>query len=340
MFLILAAVFIFVACDKPDDIQEIPDASYSGKIAFISDRDGARDLFLMDGDGSNQINLTNQEMDWVSDPVFSPDGNLIVFNQRKDSKSDIGLVDLSTYEVVNLTSEAAYNGSPQFSEGGSKIYYISDYSNLFGHPGGLFQMDIDGSAVEMLVDSVSNFQLNSDRSRFLTIDQPGIWVMNIDGSERLKLVEEWVWNIQFSPDGTEVLYVAKPDHVYNVYKIDSSGDNSPVLIVNDLHAGFLHKLQFSPDGSKIVYIGHTEASPDVFTMNVDGSEQHRLIQIDGGEDSPSYSPDGSLIIFSASLFYHGEIAEDIFLVNNDGSGLVNLTNSESMDIFPVFQPMP
>ena len=45
-----------------------PDGS---KIAFVSDRDGNYDIFVMDADGSNPTNLTNSPADDVM-PAWSP----------------------------------------------------------------------------------------------------------------------------------------------------------------------------------------------------------------------------------------------------------------------------
>ena len=48
-----------------------------GKIAFVSDRDGSPQIYVMDGDGSNAIRLTNGE--YYTAPEFSPDGLKIAF---------------------------------------------------------------------------------------------------------------------------------------------------------------------------------------------------------------------------------------------------------------------
>ena len=41
------------------------------KIAFVSDRDGNYEIYIMDIDGTNQINLTNSES-WEDIPRFKP----------------------------------------------------------------------------------------------------------------------------------------------------------------------------------------------------------------------------------------------------------------------------
>jgi len=51
-----------------------------GKIVFNSDRVGNDDIYTMNPDGSNQVNLTNDAADQGS-PAWSADGNLIAFDQ-------------------------------------------------------------------------------------------------------------------------------------------------------------------------------------------------------------------------------------------------------------------
>ena len=47
-----------------------------GKIAFFAFRDGNSEVYVMDLDGTNQVNLTNNAVrDWQ--PAFSPDGSKI-----------------------------------------------------------------------------------------------------------------------------------------------------------------------------------------------------------------------------------------------------------------------
>ena len=48
-----------------------------GKIAFISDREGSGDVWIMNADGSAPVNLT-QGRDCAS-PVWSPDGTQIAY---------------------------------------------------------------------------------------------------------------------------------------------------------------------------------------------------------------------------------------------------------------------
>ena len=58
----------------------------AGQIAFISDRDGNREIYVMNADGTGLVNLTNNPAD-DEGPVWSPDGSEILFESTRDGGS-------------------------------------------------------------------------------------------------------------------------------------------------------------------------------------------------------------------------------------------------------------
>ena len=63
----------------------------SGLIAFVSDRDGNQEIYVMNADGSGLTSLTNNAADDY-DPAWSPDGRQIAFYSDRDGNWEIYLM--------------------------------------------------------------------------------------------------------------------------------------------------------------------------------------------------------------------------------------------------------
>ena len=75
---------------------------YNGKIAFVSNRDGNDEIYVMDADGSNQTRLTfNDGSD--SSPMWSPDGAQIAFTSVREGNTDIYVMDADGSNVRRLS---------------------------------------------------------------------------------------------------------------------------------------------------------------------------------------------------------------------------------------------
>ncbi len=101
-----------------------PDGS---RIAFISDRDGQNNLWIMNADGSNPIRVSNQREKRMALPAWTPDGNFIIARLGGDSNND-GRGDLWMWHVeggagVRVTPETVNASWPEVSPDGRYIYY-------------------------------------------------------------------------------------------------------------------------------------------------------------------------------------------------------------------------
>ncbi|MFZ3085436.1 MAG: hypothetical protein WA097_02185, partial [Candidatus Hydromicrobium sp.] len=70
-----------------------------GKIAFDSMRDLNYEIYIMNADGSGQVNLTNNPAG-DSTPSFSPDGSKIAFESARDGNFEIYTMNVDGSEQV------------------------------------------------------------------------------------------------------------------------------------------------------------------------------------------------------------------------------------------------
>lgn len=97
--------------------------------------------------------------------------------------------------------------------------------------------------------------------------------------------------------------------------------------------GRILNLNSNPDGSKLVY---EVMGGSMWAVNSDGSDPIDL----GIGDSPVLSPDGTKIAYAVTTDDgHRFLSADIYVVNVDGTGRVNLTNSDdNMEVHPTWSP--
>jgi dipeptidyl aminopeptidase/acylaminoacyl peptidase len=85
----------------------------NGKIAFASERDGNREVYVMDPDGQNQTNLSNNSA-FDDEPAFSPDGTKIAFRSTRDGNFELYAMDANGQNQSRLTNNAATDDNPDW----------------------------------------------------------------------------------------------------------------------------------------------------------------------------------------------------------------------------------
>ena len=90
----------------------------NGKVVYVSGPDHNTEISLIDPDGSNEVQLTNNSVD-DTDPVWSPDGRTIAFTSLRDGDSAVYLMDADGSDQRRLTAGA----DPAWSPDGTQIIY-------------------------------------------------------------------------------------------------------------------------------------------------------------------------------------------------------------------------
>ena len=129
-----------------------------GKIAFISDRAGHGDVWIMNADGSDPVNLTQGRH--CASPAWSPDGMKIAYIYLDDYPSgryggEIWVMDADGGNPQQLTADSVDKISLSWSADGSGIYYdlawtaeMTEEVNAGQRDGpDVFVMELDGSGL-------------------------------------------------------------------------------------------------------------------------------------------------------------------------------------------------
>ena len=100
-----------------------------GEIAFVSERDGNTEIYLMSADGSNARNLTRHPAADYS-PAWSPDGGRFAFISDRSGKAEIYAMDVDGSQVVQLTDdpEGWWGPTLAWSPDGSRLVAERGYT--------------------------------------------------------------------------------------------------------------------------------------------------------------------------------------------------------------------
>ena len=102
-------------------------APATAKIAFTSSGDGNRDIYLMNPDGTEWVNLTNHPASDIS-PAWSPTGEQIIFSSDRDrfpGSWDLYLMDADGSNVQRVFGKSKDRSGGRWSPDGKQITYTS-----------------------------------------------------------------------------------------------------------------------------------------------------------------------------------------------------------------------
>ena len=240
-----------------------PSWSPDGKrIAFMSDRDGhahpihdwrspTSEIYVMDANGGNQQNLTNDPHGDRS-PSWSPDGKHIVFETDRDNNSEIYVMNADGTNQRRLTNNRTEDRYPAWSPDGERIAFSARREGHVVHnldsTYEIYVMDVDGENQQRLTENRNNdwrpswspdgkrIAFSSDRKGDLANFE--IYVMDADGGNQQKLTNHRAWDgsPSWSPNGERIVFWSERDEKSEIYVMDANGGNLQNLTNNERHS--------------------------------------------------------------------------------------------------------
>ena len=259
----------------------------SDVIAFCSDRDGDFEIYLINVDGSNFRQLTdNTANDWA--PAWSPDATQIAFESDRDGDYEIYVMDADGSEPQRLTHNPAGELGPAWSPDGDRIAFSSDRNGLRD----IYIMNSDGSGLGRITNNGygndgPDWSKDGSRLLFRSVrnDLWQIFVMNADGSDQRYVTDGT--SPDWSGDGARIVFESNRDGPFEIYAMEADGANVERLTF----AGtFSHQPDWSPDGTRIAYWSSQSGNGDIWVMNSDGSDPMRVTFDDGADAAPAWRP--------------------------------------------------
>jgi len=155
-------------------------------VPLGSDADVYPDIYMINADGSDKVNLTDMSTGADMSPAWSPDGQKLAFSSNRDGNWEIYVVDVETLALSRLTEDPGDDTVPLWSPDGSRIAFLSNRDGLEGPygPKRLYTIKPDGSDLQRVTSDVSvgySFQWSPDGTQFVFDDGSHIFLVDADG---------------------------------------------------------------------------------------------------------------------------------------------------------------
>ena len=195
-----------------------PDWSPDGRhLVFSSARGGEFDIWVMEADGSNPVNISNNPSGWDVSPEWSPTRDEIAYTANYPLAPDIVVMKPDGTGKTNLTNHPAWDIGASWSPDGSRIAFATNRDGNFE----IYVMNRDGTGLQNLTnrpgaDYSASWSPDGSQIAFYS-DRDGegadIWVMNADGSGAEKLTSGPAIDAfpEWTLDGNYIAFTRYPD---------------------------------------------------------------------------------------------------------------------------------
>ncbi|MEZ4924915.1 MAG: hypothetical protein R3A50_01470 [Saprospiraceae bacterium] len=284
-----------------------------------------------------------------AEAYWSPDGEFLTFQSNNpawglscDQIFSMNVKDASgnkDYKPTTISTLKGRTTCSYFMPDGKHILYASTHEGGESCPqtgdlraGGkylwpvfetydIYVADLQGNITAQLTntpgyDAEAVLSPKGDKILF-TSDRTGdleLWTMNLDGSDQKQITFDLGYDGGgfFSPDGTKIVFRASRPKTKEEIKE---------------YKDYLAQHLVAP------------TAMEIFTCNVDGSDLKQVTHLGKANWAPYYHPSGKKIIFSSN--HHSDRGYDfqLYMINADGSGVVEQITSQSIfNSFPMFSP--
>lgn len=243
----------------------------AGKIAFVSDNQGNKEICVMDIRTRSLVNLTNHPAGDYS-PVWSPDGSKLAFVSDRDGTKKIYIMDSDGENFRPLVE----GENPEWFPQGTRLAFARPWPvSEYGGPGGqMFIIDANGQNEKRIAEHTGFWAggptVSPDGTRIAYAFGAGfggrIEIVDLEGNNLSSLLVDMVSDPSFSPDGVSIAAHCPPD---DGIVVASLLDGSVSKITS-----FGRYPSWSKDGNWIVF----DCGGDIFITDRRGSTVEKIVE--------------------------------------------------------------
>jgi len=264
----------------------------STKIAYVTRRGNAKEIYIMDYDGKNPQAFTrNGSLNLF--PNWAPDNSKLAFVSFRP-KPEVTIYSYIDGSRLPFPLFNTFASTPAISPDGTEVVFS------LRTPRGdadLFISKLDGSNRRNItnnpaVDSSPTWSPSGRQIAFVSNREGGVWqiyICDADGSNVRRIVKEGgdVDSPAWSPDGKWLAFHWKP-HLGVNYDLFIAEVASGAMRQLTSNSGSNESPSWAPDGRHLVFQSNRNGSTQIYIMLL-GDSEPRMITTQGNNSSPAWS---------------------------------------------------
>jgi Tol biopolymer transport system component/DNA-binding winged helix-turn-helix (wHTH) protein len=243
------------------------------------------------------------------DPSLSPDQKTVAFLRSPNaSMTEIYTVAVSGGNIRQLTHDGGSMGELMWSTDGHRIIFNSQRN---GSPG-VWQVPATGGPIQPELEYPASGSLSRDgrrlayeeASRFSGVS-PTIWRAelahpggSITKQTRILAIPGFGSGTQLSSDGRQIVFQSARSGDCEIWKSDADGSEPQQMTFFD--KGFPGTPRWSPDDREIAFDYHDPTHTQIYLVDSEGRNLHRITSGNYENVVPSWSRDGSSIYLASN----------------------------------------
>lgn len=259
---------------------------FLSRIAFISDRTGHKELWLMRWDGSDAQQLTNHKSTALG-PSWSAAGDWLAFTSFLSGRPQLYTLRTTEGYLKPISSLGGVNSSASVSPDGSRVAFAAgDGGNT-----DIYVVAITGGEPERLTStrSIETQPAWSPNGRQIVFTStaagsPQLYLMDAEGTNvrRLTFEDSFADEAAWAPDGVRIAYTTQVEGRFQIATLDLRTMARTVVP----GPGNNESPCWSPDGSILAFVSDRSGRKQIYLTDPQGVP--RQLTNEGNNTSPAW----------------------------------------------------